>query len=38
MAQQVLQLTEAESREGQDTVSGPHGSPADRLIEAHLEQ
>ena len=38
MAQQVLQLTEAAPREGQDTVSGPHGSPADRLIEVHLEQ
>ena len=37
-AQQVLQLVEQESSVEQDGGAGPPGSPADRLIEVHLEQ
>ena len=37
-AQQVLDLVEAESSVEQDDGAGPSGSPADRLIEIHLEQ
>lgn len=37
-AQQVLELVEAESLAEQDDGAGPTGSPADRLIEIHLEQ
>ena len=37
-AQQVLKLVEAEPSVAQDGGAGPPGSPADRLIEVHLEQ
>ncbi len=37
-AQQILKLVEAEPSVGQDADAGPPGSPADRLIEIHLEQ
>ena len=37
-AQQVLKLVEAEPFVEQDGGAGPPGSPADRLIEVHLEQ
>ena len=37
-AQQVLKLVDAEPSVEQDEGAGPPGSPADRLIEVHLEQ
>ena len=37
-AQQILRLVESEPSVEQEAGGGPPGSPADRLIEVHLEQ